>query len=322
MNLRSIDLNLLLIFDALMAEQSITRAARKVGITPSAMSHALHRLRQTFKDELLERTGRGMVPTQRALDLWGSVGEALRQLQRAVGQQLEFDPGTSERSFTVRISDYQTRCVMPRLCARVRAEAPNLTLTIGSLPENAPGSDDPGDIQLRVCADDWGSRYRQQRLLAGRFVVAMRAGHPAAGREMTLDLYLSLPHLIVSSVGARIVDDRLAQQGLTRRVAMTIPNLAGIIAVLEHSDLCAVLPKLWFKLYCAPGRLVTAALPIASADFTIDLIWRAQDEGDPGHRWLRQLIAEEVAVVVAASDWVDGDRPHRLERMRAHGPQS
>ncbi len=123
MNLRGIDLNLLVIFDALMAEQSITRAAHKVGITPSAMSHALRRLRQTFSDELLERTGRGMVPTQRALNLWGSVGAALQQLQRAVEQQLEFDPSTSERSFTVRISDYLVQCVMPRLCARVRAEA-------------------------------------------------------------------------------------------------------------------------------------------------------------------------------------------------------
>ena len=106
-----------------MAEQSITRAAHKVGITPSAMSHALRRLRQTFSDELLERTGRGMVPTQRALNLWGSVGAALQQLQRAVEQQLEFDPSTSERSFTMRISDYLVQCVMPRLCARVRAEA-------------------------------------------------------------------------------------------------------------------------------------------------------------------------------------------------------
>ncbi len=121
MNLRSIDLNLLVVFDALMTERSITGAARTVGITPSAMSHALNRLRQTFNDELLKRTGRGMVPTQRALDLWRSVSPALQQMQRAVGQQLEFDPGTSERCFTIRISDYMARCAMPpirRLCRR------------------------------------------------------------------------------------------------------------------------------------------------------------------------------------------------------------
>jgi DNA-binding transcriptional LysR family regulator len=128
MNLRGIDLNLLVIFDELMAEKSITRAARKVGITPSAMSHALHRLRGTFNDELLERTGRGMVPTQRAIEFWASVRAALQQVQRAVDQQLEFDPVISERNFTVRISDYLVQCAVPRLCARVRAEAPNTTL--------------------------------------------------------------------------------------------------------------------------------------------------------------------------------------------------
>ena len=124
MNLRNIDLNLLVIFDALMAERNITRAARKVGITPSAMSHALRRLRDTFSDELLHRTAGGMVPTQRATEFWVSVRAALQHVQRAIDQQLEFDPSISERSFTVRISDYLVQCAVPRLCARVRAEAP------------------------------------------------------------------------------------------------------------------------------------------------------------------------------------------------------
>ena len=315
MNLRSIDLNLLVIFDALMTEKSIDRAALKVGITASAMSHALRRLRDTFNDELLERTGRGMVPTQRAIEFWTSVRAALQNVQRAIDQQLEFDPRTSERSFTVRVPDYLVQCAVPRLCARVRAEAPNTTLVVDYLPGNMPGSDNPGDIQLRVCADDWGPEYRQQRLWRSHFVVAMRHGHPAAGKEMSLDLYLSLSHLIVSSVGARIIDDGLAGEDLSRRVAVTIPSLGGVIAVLEHTDLCAVLPESWLKLYCAPGKLATATLPIAGADYTIDLIWRRQDERDAGHRWLRQLIVDEVALVVAALEWVDNDTPPRLDRV-------
>jgi DNA-binding transcriptional LysR family regulator len=314
LNLRSIDLNLLVIFDALMAERSITGAAHKVGITPSAMSHALHRLRQTFGDELLERTGRGMVPTQRALDLWGPVGAALQQMQRAVEQQLEFDPGSSERSFTIRISEYADQCLLPRVCARVRREAPNTTLIVDYLLGNAPGFDDPGDIQIRVCADDWGPDYRIQHLLTSRFVVAMRSGHPAAGQDMTLDRYLSLPHLVASSVRGQVIGDRLARAGLSRRVAVTIPSLAGVIPILEHTDLCAVLPEFWLKLYSAPGRLVTAALPIAPVDYTIDLIWRVQDERDAGHRWLRRLIADEEARLLAAADWVAGDSPNRLDR--------
>jgi DNA-binding transcriptional LysR family regulator len=317
MNLRSIDLNLLVIFDALMAERNITRAARKIGITPSAMSHALRRLRDTFNDELLVRTARGMVPTQRAIEFWTSVRAALQHMQRAIDQQLEFDPRTSERSFTVRISDYLVQCAVPRLCARVRAEAPHTTLVVDYLQGNEPGSDNPGDIQIRVCADDWGPAYRQQRLLLNRFVVAMRRDHPAAVKEMTLDLYLSLPHLTASSVGARMIDDRLARAGLSRRVALTIPSLAAVISILEQSDLCALLPEQWLKLYCEPGHLATAAPPIADTEFTLDMIWRRQDEGDVGQRWLRQLIVEEFALLFAASDWVADDSPHRLDREPA-----
>jgi DNA-binding transcriptional LysR family regulator len=315
MNLRSIDLNLLVIFDALMAEKSITRAARKVGITPSAMSHALRRLRDTFNDELIERTGRGMVPTRRATELWTSVREALQQLQHAIGEQLEFDPKTSKRSFTVRIPDYLVQCAVPRLCARVRADAPNTTLVVDYLRGEGPGSDNPGDIQLRVCADDWGPDYRQQRVLLNRFLVAMRPDHPAAGKEMTRDLYLSLEHLTTSSVGARMIDDRLIRQGLSRRIALTIPSLAAVIPVLEHSDLCTLLPEQWIKHYCAPGRLATANPPFADSEFTLDMIWRKQDEGDAGHQWLRRLIVEEMILLLGASEWFADGSPHRLERV-------
>lgn len=313
MNLRSIDLNLLVFFDALMAERSITAAAKKVGISPSAMSHALQRLRQTFGDELLERTGRGMIPTERALDLFSLLGDALQHVQRAIEQQVEFDPRVSERSFTIRVSDYHTQCVLPRLCARIRAEAPNTSLVVREVSEDQPGTDNPGDLQLRVCAGDWGPQYRQLRLWRSPFVVAMRPDHPAAGREMTLDLYLSLPHTAVSSVRARIVDARLAGQGLSRRIALTLPNLASIVAIVQNTDLCAVLPESWVRLYAAPDSLATAALPF-DVDYTIDLVWRILDERDAGHRWLRQLIVDEVALVVAASDWVEAT-PDRLDRV-------
>ncbi len=139
---------------------------------------------------------------------------------------------------------------------------------------------------------------------------------------MTLDLYLSLPHLIVSSVGQRMIDDRLAGEGLSRRIALTVPSLAGVIAILEHSDLCAVLPDLWLQLYCAPGRLATAALPMSGADFTVDLVWRAQDERDAGHRWLRELIVEERACLFAALERAPDGSPHRLEHLPAQVAES
>jgi DNA-binding transcriptional LysR family regulator len=183
-NLRNIDLNLLVIFDALMAEKSITRAARTIGMTPSAVSHALQRLRQTFSDPLFERTQTGMRPTRRARELIGFVRAALHNLQHGISQQLEFDPATSSRSFAIRQSAFMSDCLMPRLCARVRAEAPGIRLVVGQLPDD----EDPyeaGDLQIRVAARLHGPDFRRQRIWRDSFVLAARHGHPAAAKELT-----------------------------------------------------------------------------------------------------------------------------------------
>ena len=318
MNLRGIDLNLLVIFDTLMAEKSITGAARKVGVTPSAMSHALHRLRHIFKDELMERTGHGMVPTQCALELAQPVHAALQQLQKAVDQQLAFDPKTSERSFTLRIAPYLADSLLPRLCARVQSEAPTMLLMIEFPKEYGPGFDNPGDLLVRVCTEDWGSEYRQQRMLRNRFMVAMRRGHPCAGSEMTLDLFLSLRHLIVGGIGVPVIDNRLATEGRSRAIALTLPSLSAVIPVLEQTDLCTLLPEQWIRLNCEPGRLATAPVPVPGFAFTVDMIWRSQDDDDAGLRWLRRLIVEEFADIYESwaepLDLASGDSPDRPER--------
>jgi DNA-binding transcriptional LysR family regulator len=124
-----------------------------------------------------------------------------------------------------------------------------------------------------------------------------------------------LEHLTTSSVGAQMIDDRLIRQGLSRRIALTIPSLAAVIPVLEHSDLCTLLPEQWIKHYCAPGRLATANPPFADSEFTLDMIWRRQDEGDAGHQWLRRLIVEEMILLLGASEWFADGSPHRLERV-------
>jgi DNA-binding transcriptional LysR family regulator len=282
------------------------------------MSHALHRLRQTFNDELMERTGHGMVPTQCALDLAEPVHAALQQLQQAVDQQLAFDPRTSERSFTLRVSPYFADSLLPRLCARVQSTAPKTILMI-KFPEGyGPGSDNSGELQLRVCSEDWGAQYRQQRMLRNRFMVAMRHGHPAAGMEMTLDRFLSLRHLIVTGIGTPLIDNRLAANGRLRSIAVTLPSLSSVIPVLEQTDLCALLPERWIRLHCEPGRLATAPMPVPDFAFTVDMIWRTQDEGDAGLRWLRELIVAEFAVLYEAwagpLDVASGGSSDRPER--------
>ena len=300
MNLRSIDLNLLVIFDALMAEKSITRAAKTIGMTPSAVSHALQRLRQTFGDPLFERTQTGMRPTRRARGLVGFVRAALHNLQHGISQQLEFDPATSSRSFSIRQSAFMSDCLMPRLCARVRAEAPGVRLIVGQISEDEEAHE-AGDLHIRVAARLHGPDFRRQRIWRDSFVLAARHGHPAAAKKLTQNELLKLPFLDVASaiIDRRTLDDVLRAKGLARRTMVTIPTLAGVIAVLEHTDLCAILPRRWVMLYSAPNVLAMAPLPFDGIEYTVDMVWHASDEKDLGHHWLRRLIAQEFEVLYA-----------------------
>lgn len=299
MNLRGIDLNLLVIFEAVMAEKSIAGAARSVGMSPSALSHALSRLRQTFNDPLIERKPRGMVPTQRALDLIEPVRAALQQLRRGIVDQLAFEPATSQRTFRLCISDFLSGCLLPRLCARIQAEAPLVTLVAEHLPTEGKDSYEPGDIQLRVDAHVSGPLHRTERIWRDKFVVAMRRAHPMAKTKPNLLRLLEVPYLEVSSaiVDRRALDDVLDSKGLARRTRVTIPNLAGVMPILAHTDLWTVLPQKWVALYAGTHDIATAPLPVGGVEYAVDMIWHRDDGRDRGHRWLRNRVKEEFAAL-------------------------
>lgn len=299
MNLRGIDLNLLVIFEAVMAEKSIAAAARSVGMSPSALSHALSRLRQTFNDPIIERKSRGMVPTQRALDLIEPVRTALQQLRRGIVDQLAFEPATSKRTFRLCISDFLSGCLLPRLCARIRMEAPLVTLVAEHLPQQGKDSYEPGDIQLRVDADVSGPQYRSERIWRDPFVVAMRRSHPLAKTTPTLLRLLESPYLEVSSaiIDGRPLDDVLNSKGLARRTKVSIPSLAGVMPILAHSDLWTVLPRKWAALYAGTLEIATVPLPVRGVEYAVDMIWHQDDGRDRGHRWLRKRIKDEFAAL-------------------------
>ena len=323
MNLRTIDLNLLVIFDAVMSEKSISAAARKVGMSPSAANHALQRLRVTFHDPIVERTPRGMQPTRRAKDLIGPVREALRQLQRGIAHQLAFDPATAERTFSIRISDFMIDCLLPRLCARVRAGAPGVRLIVEHLPEDDDAYE-AGDIQLRVGATARGPQYRTERIWRDPFVIAMRQGHPRREESISLEAFMELPYLGISSamIDTQTLDDVLDRKGLARQAIVKIPSLAAVVPILEHSDLCAILPKRWINLYSAPSTLATAPLPspLDDIEYAVDLVWRSCDERDLGHRWLRTVIGEEFAVLYAPSELEQRSGRHSPDKLDVQSP--
>lgn len=295
MNLRSIDLNLLLVFEALMAERSVTRAAEKVGVSQSAMSHGLRRLRATFNDDLVKRTPRGLVPTRRALSLVDPIRTALRQIQCALGEQLDFDPKTSERLFKIQFSYYMTGRVLPRLCERVRAEAPGVKLVVDYLPAGSGlDLDDPGNIQIRVSTGVSSSPdYNQEPLFDDRFVVIMRADHPAAQKKMTPELFGSLSYVKTSlpPSGSEHVDAFLSTRGLSRRIAMEIPSPFWLVPVVQRTDVCAVVPERWVEPRSAGADIAVVPLPTAEDRFTVEQFWHVRNDRDPGHRWLRQVIA-------------------------------
>jgi len=290
-HLRRINLNLLVVFDALMSEKSVAGAARQLGLTPSAVSHALQRLRDAFNDPLLERTTDGMKPTQRAEDLSKPIGDALHLLQQGLSDQLDFDAATARRTFSISMSDFMSQCLVPRLTSRVRLDAPNVTLIVAPLSGRVEDAD-PGDVQLRISARVPKGRFRQRRLFSDEFVVAM-GRNSAVSESLSLERFSKLPYLRVSSA---VVDDPaiealLAHRGIERRPTVTVPSLAGVRPLLEFTDLCAVLPRIWVSLY-APNVLATYTVPFKPRDFTVDLVWSKKDDMDGGHAWLRRLSDE------------------------------
>jgi DNA-binding transcriptional LysR family regulator len=280
-----------------MTEPTVTRAAQKVGISQSAMSHAIGRLRRVLNDDVVRRTPRGLVPTPRALQFALRTRGLLRDLEHSFDEQLSFDPKTSERSFHIRMSAYSFGCLMPRLATRLREEAPRLTIRFDHLPVPGESDSDPGDIQIRACSVPVpGAGHLRMQLLADRLMLTMRRDHPAANQALPMDDFLALPHIggAGAIAGTAMFDQALARKGLKRRIAVTTPSWPEVIPIILGSDLVAVLPQPWVAFYIEPERLALRPLPPAIAmPFIVEVVWNARDDRDAGHRWLRRLIETE-----------------------------
>jgi DNA-binding transcriptional LysR family regulator len=303
-NLRSIDLNLLVTFEAVLAERSVSAAAERLGLTQSAVSHALRRLRTTFGDQLLVRTSDGMEPTPRALQIAAVVSEALGQISQVIDEQKGFDPQVSERSFTLRVSEYVAPFLLPTLCSRLRREAPRLTLRVAHFdPREAEGRIGPDEIHVRTASlAPPAAASVGRRLLEDEFIVLMSRTHPQAGRPMTLERYLELPHMKVAAaaLGTNMIDDALGIRGLRRNVVLTVPSWFEMRGVIAGTDLVAAMPRRWAGDPAFSEGCVWQHLPLEEVVFAVDLRWRVRDARDPGHRWLRELIAR--AMVPAATE--------------------
>ena len=303
MSFLNLDLNLLRVFDAVMTEQNLTRAAGHLAMTQPAVSNALRRLRDTLGDELLVRTAHGVKPTPRAEELWPVVRRALSELQEAVAPT-SFDISKVNNTFRIAMADATAVLWLPSLVRSIENDAPGMQVRMVPLTTREPR---PmllrADIDLAigffpgVVAQLNGgpeSPIRHARLYSGQYVCVMRKGHPLAKLELTLDRYCAANHLLVSFSGRAhgLSDEALAQLGRVRRTLLTVNQFYTAGRVVAGSDLITVLPRHLIAATGMTGSLITRELPFKLPDVHVDMLWHERDVRSAAHKWLRAHLSK------------------------------
>ena len=301
MDLARLDLNLLLVFHHLLREKRVSNVATALGMSQPAVSSALGRLRTSLGDALFLRTQGGMVPTPYALQLAEPVATALDGLQQALQVRASFDPATSERRFTLAMTDVGEMYFLPVLMDALAQSAPSVTLNVVAVTSASLGEDmatGRTDLALGLLPQ-LQAGFFQQALFRQPYVCLMREGHPLAHAEgLTLSDFAAASHVRVMAAGTghgRIdaaISETLEQQGLQRRIRLTVPNYVALGDVLGHSDLIATVPERFAQRVTSPFALTTRPLPLAVDGSAIHQFWHARLHKDPGHQWLRELVAQ------------------------------
>ncbi len=305
-NFRTLDLNLLRVFDQVMAERNLTRAARNLAMTQPAVSNALARLRDVLGDRLVVRSGYGVEPTPRALALWPAVSDALRRLAAALAPG-EFVPAPADTSFVLAMADATAATVMPGLVEIIERDAPRVSIRVLPLTTRDPRrllDESQMDLAVgyfpAVLADLTAQAqagvlpaFEHARLYDGDYVCVMRKDHPLAAGPLTLDAFCAAHHLLVSFSGRPygFIDEALAGMGRERRIVLTVNQFFTAGQVVASSDLLTVLPRHFVDTAMAhAGALATRELPFAVPPVHVDLLWHRRDSHGPAHAWLRDAV--------------------------------
>ena len=294
MNLGAFDLNLLIVFDAVMRERSVTRAGQRVGLSQPAMSHALNRLRYMLKDDLFVRAPEGMVPTPRAEQLATPLRHSLNEMQLALEPD-SFISAEADRHFVVAVNNYAAVVLAPPLIATVCAMAPAVQLDLRpSSMVDVIERLDRGELDLAVGSfDGAGERFTLQPLLEDSFVAVMRRGHPAihGGQRLSPRTFAALPHLEISSSGddAAILDRWFAERGLARNIVHRAPYLAAA-TILAQSDMVATLRRRTAQQLVRNNQLELREPPYEALVVREMMLWHRRFDKQPAHRWLRETL--------------------------------
>jgi DNA-binding transcriptional LysR family regulator len=321
-NFRTLDLNLLRVFDEIMAERNLTRAAANLSMTQPAVSNALKRLRDALGDGLLVRAGYGMEPTPRAAELWPAVRQALDALRGAIAPD-EFDVGQARESFVLAMADATAALLVPQLVRRLEVEAPGITLRLRPLTTRDPrGLLSGGDVDAAIgyfpvamaaitqqaMQHGGPGAVEHERLYSGQYVCVMRRGHPLSHAPLTLDAYCAARHLLVSFSGRPFgfVDEALAAIKRSRRIVLTVNQFFTAGQVVAHTDLLTVLPAHFLASTGIEDALSAAALPLEVPRVHVDLLWHRRQHARPAHVWLRRMAVAAAADAFPAQASVAG----------------
>lgn len=296
MELRDLDLNLLVVFRQLMIERRVSRAAESLGLTQPAVSNALARLRKLLGDELFLRSSRGMEPTPFAESLAEPVSHALGLLHGAVNQRSAFDPASSERAFTIGMTDIGEIYFLPALMERLATLAPRLSIsTVRNTAVNLREAMEAGqvDVALGLLPQLKGGFY-QRRLFKQPYVCLLRRGHRLDKRAITVKEFSAAEHVVVVSEGTGHgkVDELLERNGISRRVRLSLPHFIAVAPILASSDMIATVPLRFAEAVAAPFGLVALKHPATLPEIAISLFWHAKQHQDPANRWLRELLLQ------------------------------
>jgi len=317
---KTLDLNLLRVFDVIMAEQSLTRAAQKLSLTQPAVSNALRRLREHLGDELLVRHGPKLIPSAQAKWLWPQVREALHQLEKAINPDV-FDPLQSSTPFILAMADATAAELIPALSKIFESEAPKASLRVIPLTTRDPRKllmehsahiavghfpAALADLTAKAQSDEL-VMFDHFRLFEGEYVCVMRRDHPLAHQELDLEAFCQARHMLVSFSGRPFgfVDEALAALGRQRKVAVTVNQFATAGRVVLNSNLLTVLPRHFVRVAGLAAQLCIKPIPLKLQPVHVDLLWYKQALPTPSHEWLREVLvraAKEVLDVGVRTD--------------------
>ena len=306
MNLDKLDLNLLVVFDALMQERNVTRAAARIGISQPSMSHALTRLRAHWGEPLFVRTRQGMEPTAFAQQIAPAVNKGLALLQSGLDRASVFDPSVSKRTFHLLLSDIGEIAYLPRILARLKTDAPHVSVRALMLPrEQYQGAFEAGEADLAIgFLPALQEGFYQQRLLTDSYVCLVRGDHPRIADVLDVRQFLDEAHVAVEAGGSRynpsvsdlstttLIERHLGEMGVHRTIIVRVPHFVVVPSIVQATDLLAVVPSYLVSSMAGIQNLKVLPLPFDVPAFDVKQFWHKRTHRDAANRWLRGVVAD------------------------------